>query len=459
MHSLSMPSPSTSNTILERIEEIAPLIRELAPQAERECRLAEPVAEALRDRGFFRLFRPESRGEGLDLDPVTGFQVIEELSCIDSAAGWNVAIANAIEPLGAWCSDEVTDEVFGAPDAILAGSWSPPRKAVPCTGGYHLSGRTPFASNCHSATWFTSLAHVHENGEPRLGETGAPITYLTFLPESDVEIIDNWDTLGMRGTGSHDIQVDGAFIPENRLVPLQPLETFPPAYDRPFSRLASWPGVAAQVPPAFGIARQAIEGFLELAGAKTPNFTSEVLRTRPVVQVQVARAQGRLDAARAFFYSVFEEMWERAVTGKNLEMADRARIQLACTHGVEAAAEAVDLVHSLAGTSGIRNDQPFQRHFRDIHVITQHAFVSASRFQAVGQVLLGVDPDWPFFQLWTRRDGNGELTHERDPFEPFEGNRRDRTWPMAGLWILRPPRGRRGDRLRAVLHECGHVLG
>jgi alkylation response protein AidB-like acyl-CoA dehydrogenase len=395
MQPLTADSPQS---LLDQISEIEPLIREHSARAEHERRLAQPVVEALRDRGYFRLFRPAARG-GHELDPMAGFRIIEELSRIDSAVGWNVNIANSVEGTGGWFSDEVTREVFGPADTVMAGAWNPPRKAVPSDGGYLMSGRTPFASNCHNATWFTGLAHVFEHGEPRANETGAPITYVTLFPRSDVRIIDTWDTLGMRGTGSHDIELDEAFVPEERMVPFVPLEHPSSAYAGPFHRLSIWPSVGALVPTAFGIARAAIEDFLEIAGAKIPRYTGSVLRARPVVQSQIAQARGKLDAARALFSSVFEDMWQRALDGEYLELSHRARIQLACSHGIVASAEAVRLVHEAAGGSAIRNDQPFQRRFRDIHVLTQHAFVSASRLEDVGQVMLGVEPDWPFLHL------------------------------------------------------------
>jgi alkylation response protein AidB-like acyl-CoA dehydrogenase len=281
----------------------------------------------------------------------------------------------------------------------MAGAWNPPRKAVPCEGGYRMSGRTPFTSNCHNATWFTGLAHVYENGEPRSDGTGAPISFVALFPKEDVRIIETWDTLGMRGTGSHDIEVDEAFVPEERMVPLVALERPGSAYAGPFHRLSIWPSVGALAAPAFGIARAAIDDFLEIAGGKIPRYTSSALRARPVVQSQIAQARGKLDAARALFYGVYDEMWQRALDGDHLELAHRARIQLACSHGIVASGEAVRLVHEAAGGSAIRNDQPFQRRFRDIHVLTQHAFVSASRLEDVGQVMLGLEPGWPFFHL------------------------------------------------------------
>jgi alkylation response protein AidB-like acyl-CoA dehydrogenase len=357
------------------------------------------VSDALRDAGFFRLFRPASRGDGLELDPITAFRVFEELSRIDSAVGWNLTLANACELIGAWYSDRVTEEVFGSPETVMAGSFNPPRKAVPADGGYRISGRTIFSSNCRSATWILGLANVFDGDDMRVDERGAPVTLLTLFPMSETEIVDNWNTLGMRGTGSDDVVADDVFVPDERAVPFGPLENPGNAYAGPFHRLSIWPAVACQVSVALGIAGAASDYYSEWANKKTPMYTATALRERSVVQLQVAEAEAKLGAARCFLLAGLDEMWQRAKEGKSLDMSARARCQLASSHGVVAAAEAVDRVYLAAGGSAIRDEQPFQRYFRDVHVLTQHAFTSPSRFEAVGQIMLGLEPDWPFFQL------------------------------------------------------------
>ena len=145
----TLVAPTTLDGLLGRVRELEPLIREHAPRAERERRLAQPVSDALRDAGFFRIFRPASRGDGLELDPVTAFRVFEELSRIDSAVGWNVAIANAGEVFVAWYSDLVTEAVFGSPETVMAGAWNPPRKGrargwgLPHLGSHRLRQQLP----------------------------------------------------------------------------------------------------------------------------------------------------------------------------------------------------------------------------------------------------------------------------------------------------------------------------
>ena len=395
MDAQTVPS---ADELLSQIREIEPLIRSESATAEKERRLSRSVADALRELGCFRMYRPRERG-GFGFDPVSGFRVIEELAKIDSAAGWNVSLANSSEPFGAWFSDETTAEVFGPADTTMAGAFNPPRKAVPVDGGYQLSGQTTFNSNCHAANWVLGLANIYDADEPRLGEGGVPETLITLFPMSDAEIIDNWETLGMRGTGSHDVRVENIFVPESRAVPFVPMETPSSAYSGPLHRMTVWPPVAVTGVSAMGVAQAAIDAYIDLAGIKIPAYTAKTLRDRSMVQLRVAIAEAKVGAARAFLHETFNTAWQTAVGGNFLTMQQKADCQQASSYMVMASAEAVDLIHSIAGTSGIRNKQSFQRHFRDIHVITQHAFVSESRLEAVGQIRLGLDPDWGFFHV------------------------------------------------------------
>lgn len=201
----------------------------------------------------------------------------------------------------------------------------------------------------------------------------------------------------MRGTGSDDVAVSSVFVPERHTAPLAPLDTPGKAYAGPLYRLAVWVAIGLLVPPALGLARAAIDALIDLAGTKTPSFTGSSLARRQVVQRQVAQAESSSGAGRAYLYETFGEIWEAAVRGAEITLDHKLKMQLPISHGVASAATAVDLVHAAAGTSSIRNEYKLQQHFRDVHTITQHAFVSASRFESVGALMLGREADWGFF--------------------------------------------------------------
>jgi alkylation response protein AidB-like acyl-CoA dehydrogenase len=386
---------SILDSLLAAVRGLEPIARRHAAETERERRLSPAVAEAMRTAGLYRMWRPTALG-GFEVDPMTAFRVIEEAARIDSAVGWNLQISAAVDVLAAWLTDAGAREVVGDPHAILAGGFFPPRAAIPVDGGYRVTGRTTFNSGVLDAAWICGLAHVQEGGAARLGPDGQPVTLLTFFPHAEIEIVDNWDTLGMCGTGSHDVDVNDVFVPARRAVPWVPLERPGGVYSGPLYRLSVWPIVGALAVPSLGIARAAIDGLVSLA-QKTPAYTTTTLASRPVAQSQLARAEAALGSARAYLYGAIEEAWVEVIAGRPLTPTHKVRVQLAATNATHAAAKAVDLVHAAIGSTGIRREQPFQRHFRDAHVLTQHAYVSASRYESVGRLMLGLDPEWGFF--------------------------------------------------------------
>lgn len=381
--------------LCETVEKLKPVILAHAVDAERDHRLSRPVLEAMREAGLFRMFRPRARG-GLELKPSSEYRVAERLAQIDSAAAWNLQVSSASELFGGWFSDAATEEIYGARDAIVAGSFNPHRRAVAVDGGYRVSGRAPFNSNCHGATWLIGLADVYDDDSIRLDADGQPTTLLTATPTDECRIVENWNTMGMCGTGSHDVELSDVFVPHARAVPFGPLGEPSSAYDTPLTPLAMWATVGCHAAVALGIAQAAVDELAAL-GARVPAYTQNALRDRPTVQLRLARAEGSLAAARAFFHAAYDEAWQAARHRGRLELSEKARCQLASSNVVLAAAQAVDWVHSCVGTAGIRNEQRFQKHFRDVHVITQHAFVCEARLESVGQIMLGLEPDWGFF--------------------------------------------------------------
>lgn len=387
---------TTTDELLGRVTEIAPTIRAHSAQTERERRLSRPVVEAMRDAGLFAMARPRAFG-GLELDPVSSFRVVEEVARIDSAAGWNLNLSTAFDYLPAWLTDEGADEILNTPRLVLAGTFNPVGGgAVAVDGGHRVSGQWRFVSGCQDAVWIMLLCPLLDGDVPAVDEAGNPRMLFLWVPAADVEIVDTWYTLGMRGTGSNDVKLDGCFVPGRRAAAMAPLLHPATAFRGPLYRLTVWPPIALLAPPALGIAAAAVAEFVELARVKTPSFTGSSLRDRQVVQRQVAQAEANLSAGRAWLHAVFDEGYAAAQAG-GIDVGHKMRMQLATSHAVACAAAAVDLVASAAGTSAMREELGFQRHFRDIHTLTQHAFSSAQRYESVGALMLGTDSDWGFF--------------------------------------------------------------
>jgi alkylation response protein AidB-like acyl-CoA dehydrogenase len=393
-----LPATATLSSLLDIVHQIEPVIRTHAADAERDRHLSDAAVAAMRTARLYQLWRPRALG-GLEVDVITGFRVIEEMSRIDSAAGWNLQLSNAIDSLGAWFPDDGAKEIFGKPDAIFGGAFFPPRRAVAVDGGYRITGTTPFVSGAHQAKWYLGLAHVHDGDAPRLGQDGAPVTLLTMCPASEAVLISNWQTLGMRGTGSHDVSMADVLVPLRHTAVLAPYERPGSAYQGPLYKLTVWPAIAVLAPVALGIARAALDELVALATTKTPSYLATRLAERISVQAVVGEAEARLGSVRAYLYEALREPCDKALEGHLIDMAGKMKLQLAATHAVVETARIVDLVHSVAGTTAIREQHTLQRHFRDAHTITQHAYVSASRYESGGQYFLGVPIEWPFYGL------------------------------------------------------------
>ena len=384
-----------SPPLLERVNELAPFLREHAEAADQERRLARPVVRALADAGFFRLATPESLG-GLELDFPAAVRVIEALSRVDSAVGWNVAVTCGLVPVAARLPDAGAEEIFGRdPNAVVAGSSYPPGEARRVDGGFRLTGRWSFASGCHNAQWVFQIAVVTD-GEHETGATDeAPEVIGLFFPISEVEITDVWSVMGMRGTGSDDLAVTDLFVPAHRAFPFT-LGYEPGANFRgPLYRYPTIGHAALLLSTvALGSARGAVDTLTALAQGKVPAMTTMALRERSATQANLARAEGALRSARLLHYEAAREAWEDVVAQQAVSLSRRADLLLAATNSVQRAADAIDWIYSSAGTTGIFTKSPLERHFRDIHVMTQHAFFSFSRYETVGQVYLGLPPDF-----------------------------------------------------------------
>jgi indole-3-acetate monooxygenase len=386
-------------SLLDIVSRIGPIIQENAAIGERERRLSDTTVQALVDAGLFRLWLPHTFG-GLELDPVIAMRVIEEVSRFDGAAGWNLQISVAFSLFLPWFPDEGVAEILtGKPDPVLGGTLFPPGRALRVKGGYRLTGRWPFISGCQHCSWFFTPALVVNEGKAAESPKDQAVQLLLAFRAEDAEILDTWHTMGMRGTGSHDIAVQDIFVPDRRTAIMAAPNTLATAFGGPLYRLSIWPAVAAVAPPALGIARAAIDGLVELSKNKTPQYTRTVLRETSVLQGQIANAEAHVGAGRAYLLESLREAWDTAQQGRTLNLEQKIKIQLATSYTVEAAVRAVDLVHQTAGSTAVRQEHAFERYFRDVHTISQNAFGSTSRYASVGKILVGLETDWEAFGL------------------------------------------------------------
>jgi indole-3-acetate monooxygenase len=385
---------STDATLIEAARRIAPVIREHSQKAERERRLSPPVLAALHEAGLLRMCTPRSLG-GLEADPLTRALVIEEISGHDSAAGWTLANPLDWAYLCARLPDQGAEEIYGREaNVVIAAQFGRPMQATSVEGGYRITGHAPFVSNCHDANWIATTAAVMAGDQSRAeGETEAMMAY---LPRESCQVIDTWHVMGMRGTGSNDIAVTDVFVPRARTFPFVPEFTPGSHYQGPLYRFPLIGIVASNLPPlVLAMARRAIEEVSALAQGKVPVSASTLLRERSSAQAKLAQAEAVVRASRALLYGTLSDAWQATLAGETFSLTQKADVLLAMTHAVSSAVKAVELMYSVAGTSAIYTRNPLERYFRDVQVLRHHAFGAETRYETVGQVYLGLPPDFP----------------------------------------------------------------
>jgi alkylation response protein AidB-like acyl-CoA dehydrogenase len=379
-------------SLIDRAREIAPIVRAHSEEAERERRLSQPVLAALRETGLLRMTAPRSLG-GLETDPVTRVLVIEEIGRHDSAAAWT--LENPLDWAFLCCRlpNEGAEEIYGrGADVLIAGQFGRPLKAKSTNGGYRISGRAPFVSNCYDADWILSMVVVDEDASAG----GEPEMRMVYLPSEACEIIDTWDAMGMRGTGSNDISVADVYVPRSRTFRFVP--EFKPGshYLGPLYRLPVVGAAASGIPtPMLGVARRALDEATELAATKTPVGSSSLLKERASAQIQLGRAEAILRSGRVLLLDTLSEAWRRCVDGEPHSLEQRAELLLALAHAMSSAVQAVELACSIAGTTAFRAGNPLERCFRDVQTMRHHVWASEQRYGTFGQVRLGISPDFP----------------------------------------------------------------
>jgi indole-3-acetate monooxygenase len=279
---------------------------------------------------------------------------------------------------------------------VSAGSANPRGRAIAIPGGYRVTGHWFFASGCMHSSALHGACKVFDGDAPRLRPNGdQEVRIVFFHPKSVARIIDTWNVSGMRGTGSHDIEVDDAFVPEER--------TFSAAERRarvtgPINRMHGFDlagcGFCAV---GLGVARAALDAFVELAQVKLPRGSSDLLRERVMVQAQVGEAEALWRSGRALLFDAVEEMWQTVLAAKPITERQRSDLRLAMTHAAQSAARATHMVCVAAGTTSIFESSPLERYARDAEVVTRHNQLQYVNYEAIGRTVLGLESNSPLF--------------------------------------------------------------
>jgi indole-3-acetate monooxygenase len=377
------PSP------LEAAQKLAPLIRSCADETDAARELPRPLFEALADAGLFHLAVPRSIGGG-EIDLPSYVEVIEEIGKADASTGWAVNQGAIYATYAARMPREVARAIWmETPRSVVANTPAPTAQAVVVPGGYRVTGRQGFSTGCRHASWVAAHAQIIENGQVRL-EGDQPEMRYFFVPVAEAELLDTWHVRGMRGTGTHHFAVHDVFVPAERTVLSATAPALEPGPLYKIPRTLAFASGDAAV--ALGMARSCLDAFFELAGAKTPRAMQALLRDQSMVQVNVGQAEAALRSGRAFLVEAVRDIWSEATAG-SVTLERRAVLRLATTHGIRLAAQIIDTVYNAAGATAAYEGNLIQRHFQDIHVITQHLQGRLAHYELVGRHWLGLPVD------------------------------------------------------------------
>ena len=366
----------SSSGLLDAALRLVPLIREARDFGEQHRRVDPGVLAALHEAKFFRMMIPADTG-GLQSDLPTAMKVVETVASADGATGWNLMIGAAY---GVWASRlgvAAAREIYGLPDAVVAGALRPTGTARPVEGGFLCEGRWSFASGIRHSAWWAAGCTVPDGGGTRL----------VFFPAADGELIDTWSVGGMRGTGSHDYAIMDLFVPAERTITLNTPSRLPDAlYNMPLMSLMD--SMMATVP--LGIGRAAIDAFVAIASSRFGHSSTTAAANKPVIQTDVGRAEAVLRAARAWLYETVEEAMDDVQAGRTVSTEQAALMRLARVNAMTAGVQAVDMIYSAAGSASVYSDGLIDRCFRNVHVAAQHVALHPSNYEICGAVMLGL---------------------------------------------------------------------
>jgi len=381
---------------LASVHSLAPLIEAQADEIERLRDLPEPLFAALMERGLFRLLLPSEHG-GAELPPTAFVQILEQIARHDASTAWCVGQNNVCVTVGACLVLEAAAEIFADPRAVIA--WGPPAGATAAVvpGGFRVSGTFHFASGSRHATWLgANVGAIEPDGRPRLWPDGSRAIYTLLFPKERATVLDTWQVIGLKGTGSDSYTVSELFVPERLSVPRG--AHIPPRVDGKlyvFSASTLYASGFAGI--ALGIARATLEAFIADAKDTVPRGARFARGANHVVQSQVGQAEAKLRSARMFLLGSLAEIWDAVRPGDRLDRQQQLAIRLAGTWAIQQAREVVTTLYLAAGALAIFEKNPFERRFRDVHTVTQQIQGHAAQFETVGQVLMGQEPDRPMF--------------------------------------------------------------
>jgi 3-hydroxy-9,10-secoandrosta-1,3,5(10)-triene-9,17-dione monooxygenase len=373
------------------VHDLLPMLRERAQKTEDARDVPTESVKAIEETGFFRLLQPARFG-GMEAEPMTFLSAVRQIASACGSTGWVASVLGVHAWQLALFPPPAQEEVWaGDPAARMSSSYAPTGRAEAVAGGHQLTGRWSFSSGCNHATWVLLGAIVLDDGKP--------VDFRTFLlPASDYAIDDVWDTVGLRGTGSNDIVVSGAFVPEHRSLSFTDVSRCAcpghevnkaPVYRLPYGSLFSY----AITMPIVGMATGAYDAHVAYQRDRVrAAYVGQKAAEDPHGQVRIARAAAELDAAWLAASHNMDELMGHARAGEKIPLPLRLRVRRDQVLGTERAIGAVDLLFENSGGRALKTGTPIQRFWRDAHAGRVHAINDPERaLSAFGRGEFGLD--------------------------------------------------------------------
>ncbi len=390
--------------VLDRVAAMKEQLQAAGDEAQELRHLPAWASKEMAGQGLYRMPVPAELG-GEDASAREQIETIEAVSAIDGSVGWCVQIHSETNGLVVRQMDRaLADKVFDDWDAVVCGGLGTPNGPNPGQtarregDGWRLSYQGAFASGCHNATWaFVISPFIVDEA------TGEGTENSFLVPRGDFEIIDTWDSAGMRGSGSHDIRMDGAYVPPEHLLP-----------GRALAPSRQWSGPTLRNPchavytksaVSLGVCKAAIDSFIDLAQKKTPWGLASPLKDMPQVHYRIGEAMATYLAARTFMLETQDAM--EAHLGPGASEGGRLEpdwevyrpAYLACAHAAQAVRQVVGIINNTAGTTGSRMESPLERQLRDAQQSATHTLITWRHYEDLGKTLVGHDPAINYVEL------------------------------------------------------------
>jgi alkylation response protein AidB-like acyl-CoA dehydrogenase len=373
--------------IYKSAESVLDVISSNASEGEVNCQLSLGTMTALKDSGMLSLWRPKSTG-GLECDPEAYALVAELIATADPSAAWIMHGVAASWLVLRSASDQLVDEIIASADKpVIADTYNKPMQGEKVEGGYCLNGYTPFASGSKIADW---IAHTTVVDGRML---------LTFHPAGTLEIKDDWDTLGIRGSASNTVVAKNIFVPEHRAIDIMGDVTPSPRFNGALYRMPTAVVPVGIAAVSLGTLRTALDCLNDIAENRIPFGGSSTLKYRHLAQLHYGRALSTYRASRSYMHECLRDNFKTAEQNLEFSSQSKADMVLASTFVLQNCADAVREVAKAAGTASIHKGGGIERALRDVEVTSHHAFGSESRFASVAQAYWGLDIDFPLIEI------------------------------------------------------------